>query len=289
MPLVSCGICGLAFVVHNLSTSEINSFYDADDYFDSEYAGDGALSGYEANRLEQEKKAKFALDVIRKYNKGGSLLEIGCAGGYFLKLAEDKYNFKTKGVEISRHMSSFGNKKLGLNIYCGTIDNVPREWQNFDVIYMGDVLEHTSEPLALINKVKSRMKVGGIVCLELPLTYNWTFLGLLIGLTSMIKGKFGKLYFLPSQHRTRFIAKPPYHLLMFTKSAIKYFLEHNGFSVQYVKVYEGKPKVKFNAYKLYALLKTIFYFISTYLPQNTFGDRMIVIARLESSDGIHAI
>lgn len=278
MPLVSCGVCGLTFIKHNLTLNEINSFYDVDEYFSSEYAGGGATVEYESNKDDQEKKARVALDVISKYKRGGHLLEIGCAGGYLLKLAKDKYNFDPKGVEISKRMSDFGNKKLGLDIHCGTVESMPTEWRNFDVVYMGDVLEHIPEPISFMNLVKSKMKEEGIICLELPFTYNFTLSGLVIALVNFFRLRIGRLYFLPAQHRTNFVKKPPYHLLMFTKRSIKYFLEHNGFLVKYIKIYEGKPKFKFGESGIYVTIKNISYYLTFFLPQSILGDRIIVVA-----------
>lgn len=277
MPLIRCPACRLMFVAHGLSKEEIGAFYDEERYFDSEYAG-GAAKKYEANREELEKKADFALKRMSRFVYGGSLLEVGCAGGYFLASARDRYGFIPKGIDLSKLMRDFGREKLGLDIHCGTIHTAPSDWTDFDAVYMGDVLEHVPDPVDFAREISSRMKPGGILCLEIPLSYNGTLSGAFIGLANMFRGRFGRIYFLPSQLRANYANKPPYHLLMFDKSSMERFLTENGFEVVHMKIYEGKPKDRFGG-SLYAKLKAICHYLTLYLPQNALGDRMIAVAR----------
>lgn len=275
MPLVKCGNCDLKYVIHGLSFDEIRKFYDIEEYFDSEYGG-GASNNYVANKDAQEKKARFALNLIKKHKTSGKLLEIGSAGGYFMKVAQKEFGFDVFGVEKSKNMAGLGNKN-GLNIFAGTIEDLPDKDANYDVVYAGDVLEHIPNPNDFVFEAKKRLKKGGILCLELPLSYNLTFSGLFIGFINFLRGNVGYKYFLPAQHRSHFIKKPPYHILMFGRDSIKYFLNKNGFEMEYLKIYEGMPKEKFGG--AYSILKKISHFITFFLPQNYLGDRMIVIAK----------
>lgn len=281
MPLFRCGNCRLAFVKHDLTDQEINAFYNVDSYFDSEYAG-GAVLDYEANKKIQLQKADFALRKIVKFVDKGTLLEIGSAGGYFLDYARKRYGFIPKGVELSEKMCEFGRQKLALDMYCGGIGNAPRDWKDFDIVYMGDVLEHVAKPNEFIAEISRRIKKGGFLCMEVPLTYNWTLSGLFVGLANLLRGRVGRQYFLPAQHRQNYLAKPPYHLLMFGSKSMKNLLNRNGFSVVYLKIYEGRPKDKFrydSKAGLYSLLKLLTHILTTYTPQAFFGDRMLVIGQ----------
>lgn len=275
MPLVWCSNCSLSYIVHNLSAEEINGFYNESIYFDSEYAG-GATKKYIDDKKEQEQKALKILDIINKYHNGKKLLEIGSAGGFFLDTAKNKCGFDVFGVEVSKEMCFFARGR-GLNVYCGTIYNMPMGWGEFDVIYMGDVLEHIPEPNKFISLVKNKLNKNGLLVLELPLTYNPTLSGIIIGIFNMLKGNLGYKYFLPSQHRVNYVKKSPYHLVMFNKKSINYFLKNNDFVVQYLKEYEGIPKEKFKG--KYELLKNLSSILTTNIYQSLLGDRMIVVAK----------
>lgn len=275
MPLTRCEFCSLKYIVHNLSDDDIQSFYNEEEYFDSEYAG-GAIKDYGSNKENQDIKADRALNVIKKYRPSGKLLEIGCAGGYFLLRAK-RLGYDVKGVEVSDKMCRLA-ERIGLDVFCGELKDLPEGSGNFDVVYLGDILEHVASPNEFIVAVRGRMALGGIVTIELPLTYNWTLSGLAIGIVNLFRGRFGYKYFLPAQHRQSFMAKPPYHLLMFNRRSVKYFLAANDLKVKYLSIYDGLPKEKFQR-NAYHWLKRISNFITLRSGQNFFGDRCLVIAQ----------
>ena len=280
LPLVLCDNCDLQYVRHHLNEKEISSFYNESEYFKSEYAGGGQTEEYAASRQDQEEKAARVLNIIKKIRPNGKLIEIGCAGGYFCALARDRYGYDVKGVELSEEMGQWGRQNLGLDIFTGSIFSAPLSWSGFSVAYLGDVLEHVSDPITFVGEIKSRLVTGGILVLELPFTYNWTLSGFIIGLANMFRGRFGRKYFLPAQHRKNFVPKPPYHLLMFTRKSLKTFLEKQGFRVLYLKIYEGEPKDKFGR-SFYSSLKQITHWLTWFLPQSFLGDRCLVIAELK--------
>lgn len=274
LPLVRCGQCALKYVRHDLTPKQIQAFYDEPEYFDSEYAG-GVARDYESNKPEMMAKAEYALGHIMAYKRAGSLLDVGSAGGYFIEAAKEK-GFGARGVEVSHEMVEFG-RAHGLSIHEGTVFTLPPEWNNIDVAYMGDVLEHIAEPHAFLKKLHEIMRPGGILAIEVPLTYQLTLSGLPIGLYNMLRGRFGYMYFLPAQHRGAFVPKPPYHLLMFNRKSITKLLASEGFKVRRAKIYEGKPKEKFGLSR-YGFLKMIGHYITRAIPHSPFGDRMFVIA-----------
>ncbi len=114
-PLVSCKFCGLKYILNDLSDKDIADLYQEEKYFDAEYAG-GATHSYEENKSAQNKKADFALKFISHFKSGGKLLDVGCAGGYFVERARDKYNYEAKGIELSEHMVKFA-KSRGLDVH----------------------------------------------------------------------------------------------------------------------------------------------------------------------------
>jgi 2-polyprenyl-3-methyl-5-hydroxy-6-metoxy-1,4-benzoquinol methylase len=263
------------YVVHGLSKQEMDAFYNEHSYFEAEYGG-GAAVNYLANKLEQDEKANLALSIIHRFEQKGRLLEIGCAGGYLLEVARDKFGYDVAGVELSEEMCAEGRAR-GLDIFCGSIEDAPVEWQKFDVIYLGDVLEHIATPKPFMDAINGRLNIGGQVAIELPLTYNLTLSGIVIGLVNLLKGNWGYQYFLPAQHRRNYANKPPYHVLMFNRASIRSFLKLYGFRVRYLKIYEGKPKEKFSG-SWYGRFKALTHWLTFYFPQNFLGDRIFVVA-----------
>lgn len=275
MPLVECQACMLTYIIHGLTQSDFVDFYNDPRYFDSEYAG-GVDMSYADNKAEMDEKASHILRIIRRYKSHGSFLDIGCAGGYLLEQAHTTGYAPVKGVEISDEMCRQGRAR-GLDIFQGSIIDVPSDFGHFDVIYMGDVLEHISDPRSFMRAIKAHLNPQALLVLELPLTYNLTLSGIMIGILNMFKGRLGRIYFLPAQHRHTFEDKPPYHVLMFGRRSIKNFLTQEGFVLKYLKIYEGRPKPKFRG-TWYGKLKSMTHWLTLHLPQSYLGDRMIVIA-----------
>jgi cyclopropane fatty-acyl-phospholipid synthase-like methyltransferase len=155
-PLVRCGSCGFVYLDADFTADELAGFYKAeyfkgeDDYFDEQ------SRTYMAGGL---------LDDIRRFKQGGKLLEIGCACGYFLKLAKE-YSFDVHGIEISGDAADFA-KKLGLDINIGNIEDVTSS-EKYDVIVMSNVLEHLKDPREALKKIVSWLSDDGILFLNVP-------------------------------------------------------------------------------------------------------------------------
>lgn len=274
-PLVRCISCGLKYIVHSLHDEAIAELYKQEAYFDSEYAG-GATKSYASNEAHLKGKARDALKKIVAYKKSGKLLDIGCAGGYLLEVAQQEFGFDAYGIEMSEDMVSFGTAR-GLRLAAGTMENVPAVWGQFDVAYLGDVLEHVRDPHQFVRAISSRLSPHGIIVIEVPLSYEATLTGWLAGVVNVFRGRFGKKYFLPAQHRQSMLAKPPYHLLMFTPRSIRRLLTMEGFCVDLTQTTEGLAKDKYTS-PLYRAIKIIAHFLTTHITQSFFGDRMFVVA-----------
>ncbi len=136
-------------------------------YFTDEYKEQYGVT-YIEDRKNIERLAEKRLSRITRLIKpdGKTLLDIGCAYGFFLKKAEG-FGFDVEGIEIEKKAVEYGRKKLGLNIHKGNILNFKINRQ-FDVITMWYVMEHFSQPDVIVDIVKRYLKHGGIVVLGIP-------------------------------------------------------------------------------------------------------------------------
>jgi 2-polyprenyl-3-methyl-5-hydroxy-6-metoxy-1,4-benzoquinol methylase len=276
MPLLLCRDCGLKYIAQQLSPQEITSMYDNPDYFDADYAG-GAQSHYTENQKLNEMRARRVLQIVKKLKPHGKLLEIGCAGGHFLDFAK-KQGYAPTGVEMSSQMAAHA-RSLGLTVYTGEVYNLPENEGPFDIIYMGDVLEHVPNLNDYTQYILSRLNPGGLLVLELPLTYNITLVGLIIGLKNLItSGRWDFRNLLPAQHRPKLIQSPPYHLLLFNRKSIKKLMEIHHLKSQTIRIYDGAPKPQYRR-TAYGMVKTLTHFLTEYLFPFYFGDRGLVVAQ----------
>lgn len=94
------------------------------------------------------------------------LLDIGCGYGRFLKSAQD--NFETFGIDPSKHAISQARKyAVNTKFKVATISSYKPE-KLFDVITIFDVLEHTNNLSASLQKIKRWLKSGGILVAVVP-------------------------------------------------------------------------------------------------------------------------
>ena len=276
MPLVHCEKCGLKYIPQNLTSAEVTSMYDNATYFDTDYAG-GAQPHYTESQAANEKKAARVLNFIKKFKSQGKLLEIGCAGGHFLDLARRKYHFDVTGVEMSSDMAAHA-RSLGLTVFTGEVYGLPKDRGPFDVIYMGDVLEHVPNLREFTDYILNLLNPKGLLVLELPLTYNPTLVGLVVGLKNLVRNrKWEFKNILPSQHQPKLIKSPPYHLLLFNRSSIKEYLRTFHMQPLVIRIYDGEPKPQFAA-SMYSRLKTLSHKFTDKVFPYYFGDRAIVVA-----------
>ena len=127
------------------------------------------LTKYYENMVDEEyeetRNERFCRKILLSknfisYNKSGKkLLDVGCGSGILLE-ASKKYRFQSIGVEPSKWLFKKAIKR-GLNVRCGVLEDIPNS-QKFDVITMADVIEHVTNPMEILQQIKSRLKPEGI-------------------------------------------------------------------------------------------------------------------------------
>ena len=88
-PAVRCASCGFTFLSRQPTGDALSDLYDAD-YFASDYHCGHEEAAYFATEAEQVGSANVLLEWIERAVPPGRILELGCAGGYFLRTARDR-------------------------------------------------------------------------------------------------------------------------------------------------------------------------------------------------------
>ena len=151
---------------------------------------------------------------IRKYKNSGVVLDFGCSTGAFLRVAEE-YGYQIHGVELNSLAAAHARNLLGPNILEGTIDKFYYEKDFFDIIHIGDVIEHLLDPLCTLRLMNNFMKRGGLLIITAP---NFNSI-----LTKL------------------FQIKPEEHLYYFNKGTFRKLIELAGFEVLFIR---GIDKIK---------------------------------------------
>lgn len=155
-------------------------------------------------------------DVLEGHlgQRQGTILDVGSGPGLFLALGRTR-GWSVKGVEPSIKASDYSQRVLGLDVKNIFLDakTAPTLGQ-FDVVNMGEVLEHLSDPAGMLRLVKSLIKKDGLLTLVVPNDFN--------PLQLILRDHLG---FKP------WWVAPPHHLNYFSHESLKALVERLGFEV----------------------------------------------------------
>ncbi len=107
------------------------------------------------------------LDLIERFVPPGRIFDVGSNGGAFLYTAR-KRGWKVDGNEISLRAINWAKKNLGIKIMFGYFEDLRLKKNYYDAVVLWNVLEHTHDPLRVLKKVRSVLKQGGVVAIEVP-------------------------------------------------------------------------------------------------------------------------
>ena len=95
-----------------------------------------------------------------------SLLEVGCARGWFLERARMR-GMRVAGIEPALDDED-GNMVRELNVRAGYFPDALDRESSYGVIVFNDVFEHLADPVEAIAEVERRLEPGGLAVLNLP-------------------------------------------------------------------------------------------------------------------------
>jgi SAM-dependent methyltransferase len=158
------------------------------------------------------------LDLLESKTSGRRLLEIGCAYGGFLQLAQSR-GWSCVGIEASASAALEASSN-GLEVYGGTFqDNLPSlVSREFDVIAMWHVIEHFPDARQVLRPVFRLLAPGGYLALRTP---NAESVG-----ARLLQRRWEWFY-------------APEHIFLYTARGIRRLLEEFGLEVQSVSSQRG--------------------------------------------------
>jgi SAM-dependent methyltransferase len=153
-----CGGCGSSFV-HPLPTAaDFERMYSHSEYHEEYYSD-----------VSEEPVPTRLPEMTAHLKPAGKLLDFGCGNGAFL-IAASKAGFRAEGVELEE--GARARAAGASNCPVRSLEEVRRSGARYDVIHLGDVLEHLPEPVAAMSDLASLLASGGRFFVEGPLEDN---------------------------------------------------------------------------------------------------------------------
>jgi 2-polyprenyl-3-methyl-5-hydroxy-6-metoxy-1,4-benzoquinol methylase len=143
-----------------------------DVYLDSFYSSQHIR---EKNHLYDEKsfrkkakKHELNLQCIEEYlGSKGKILSIGCGSGTDLRVAKDR-GWQVEGYEVNEDFIKKLQEKFGINARGGNFLDLAYKEEEYDCVYMHQVLEHPKNVAGYLDKVYKILKKGGIFFVACP-------------------------------------------------------------------------------------------------------------------------
>jgi SAM-dependent methyltransferase len=107
------------------------------------------------------------LDRIESHKTPGRLLDVGCGTGLFLAVARRR-GWIPFGIDESREATTHAREHFGLDVWIGDFVDFEAEDRRFDVITGWDIIEHSRDPVTLLQSCRRCLAPDGILGLSTP-------------------------------------------------------------------------------------------------------------------------
>ena len=264
-PAARCRDCGMLFLRVQPAGETLSRMYSAE-YFEQDFRcgrSDARSTDETAFLAEND----GLLDRLEPLRGQGRLLEVGCASGLLLKRARAR-GWSVTGVELSPEAVAHA-RSLGLDVHQGTLHEAGLPADAFDVVFMGDVLEHVPDCRETLAEVARVLAPGGHAVVRGPIT------------THSLARRAG-LFLYGLLGRDIVLREPPYHLWEFRPGSLAGLARRCGLDVVAItqsKIPPGRPHGQKSAAQ--ALVMNLLDRVNLPLTRafNALGDRAVLVAR----------
>ena len=147
----------------------------------------------------------------------GRLLDVGCAGGYFMQRAAQA-GFEAHGIDLAPWVEAIAMQRNVPNVRAGRLTEVGFPDSSFDVVHASQVFEHIPQPGEELTEIRRILRPGGLLYINVP---NYQCLSIVLG-------------------RDDFeLNTPPEHVAYFTPRTLSRLVSTAGFGVVRTASYGG--------------------------------------------------
>lgn len=155
-----CLCCRTVYIDPIPNDSAFKLIYSKELYHDAHYS-----------LIDRHPYHKSAALLAKFAASGSSVLDYGCGVGHFLA-ATKELGFRSCGVEYDSDAADYASSSIGCPVFSVSQFKCQNYYHSFDVLHLGDVLEHLPNPISTLALLLTTLKPGGILFVEGPLETN---------------------------------------------------------------------------------------------------------------------
>jgi SAM-dependent methyltransferase len=158
-----CCVCGL------ISHAEIPTDKELTQYYAREYRQHyhGEFSPAPHRVIREWNRGRTVVRLLTPYlRRSDQIIEIGCGMGATVKQLE-LAGFAVEGIEPGDSFRSFGTRNLRAPIRAAVLADLPPR-PEYDFALLLHVLEHLNSPAASLQHIRSLLRPGGRLFIEVP-------------------------------------------------------------------------------------------------------------------------
>lgn len=203
------------------SVEQIEEYYSQEYYQSPHGSYETEYNDSELAYILARVKLKFYIvsNLLKNKMNSKSLLDIGCGEGFLLSYFA-KQGYSILGLDFSLHGVEKHNNSVKKSVIQGDIykslNDLIVEKTTFDVVHLGNVLEHVIDPIKLLSDLKSILKPHGLLIATVPNDFS-------LLQESLVENNFvTKQYWI----------SPPDHLHYFNSNGLRLVSKSVGFCVK---------------------------------------------------------
>ncbi|MDO8527725.1 MAG: class I SAM-dependent methyltransferase [Deltaproteobacteria bacterium] len=166
-----CPNCGLRRLDPFPDETEWRHLYNRKEYYSENLheLHKDLVFGYDEKKAIIQCYKNHLQHIKSAYPPPARLLEIGCASGVFLDLAQ-KAGYEVSGIEVNKYAAEYATHHFGLKVSNSMLEEANLPANAYDIVVAFDVIEHVVDPNTFINKIKRLLRKGGITVIGTPNT-----------------------------------------------------------------------------------------------------------------------
>jgi SAM-dependent methyltransferase len=158
--LRNCSLCGVSYLDPPPSQSELAAFF-ANEYISTDEDLDVRFGTRPTRYLRQ------VAGFIHQRKSCGRILDLGCAGGYFLDRFFQAPAWEKWGVDLSKFAAARARTK-SIRVHTGDIHSAPLPGSGFDAVTVLDTFFYFLEPWRELKAIRRALKPNGLLVITTP-------------------------------------------------------------------------------------------------------------------------